>query len=241
MEMISEHWLSFGAGIFLLGMVLYGHHRGFLRIAVTLTAFVISIVVIRLATPYMTTFLKEHTEIQQLAKESLIKAVGLDFEEEGGQDLLPAHQRITIEQMKLPQQMKKILLDNNNSEVYQRLGVNTFLEYIGSFLADMVLNLSGSVLLFVIVYFGLRLLARWFDLIARLPILCGMNQITGAVLGGIRGLIWLWLFFLAADLCASMGWAEAVRVQIQHSTWLTVLYNNNLINWFLAGILSCLI
>lgn len=36
---------------------------------------------------------------------------------------LPVVQRIAIEQMKLRQSVKDILLENNNSEIYQMLGV----------------------------------------------------------------------------------------------------------------------
>ena len=37
MEFLMEHWLATGVGVFLLSMVLYGHYRGFLRLAVTMT------------------------------------------------------------------------------------------------------------------------------------------------------------------------------------------------------------
>ena len=36
MELIMEHWLSMTVGIYLVAMVLYGHYRGFLRMAVSL-------------------------------------------------------------------------------------------------------------------------------------------------------------------------------------------------------------
>ena len=34
--MMAEHWLSIAAGVFLLGMMLYGHYRGLLRQCVSL-------------------------------------------------------------------------------------------------------------------------------------------------------------------------------------------------------------
>ena len=45
MEIFMEHWLSFIAGGFLLAMILYGHYRGFLRIAVTVASLVLSIAI----------------------------------------------------------------------------------------------------------------------------------------------------------------------------------------------------
>ena len=38
MDFLTEHWLSVGVGVFWLSMVLYGHYRGLVRIAVTMSA-----------------------------------------------------------------------------------------------------------------------------------------------------------------------------------------------------------
>lgn len=238
MEWILEHWLSVGVGVFLLSMVLYGHYRGFLRIAVTMSALVISIVVVQLATPHMTAFLKENTGVQQFARQILVNAAGLEQEAYLTEDVSqPVYERLMIEQLQLPRQMKDALLENNNYEIYQILGADSFIEYVGQYLADMVLNLIASLLLFVLVYFALRFLVHWLDLVAKLPILSGINQIAGAILGGVRGLLWLWAGFLVTDLFAAAPWASAVLEQVQKSVWLTVLYQNNLFNWMFAGIL----
>ena len=39
----------------------------------------------------------------------------------------PSVQRSIIEEMELPEQLKDALLENNNSEVYEALGVSSFL------------------------------------------------------------------------------------------------------------------
>ena len=44
---MTEHWLSIGAGIFLIGMMLYGHYRGFLRQCVSLGALLLTIIVVK--------------------------------------------------------------------------------------------------------------------------------------------------------------------------------------------------
>ena len=42
MDFLTEHWLSVGVGVFWLSMVLYGHYRGLVRIAVTMSALILS-------------------------------------------------------------------------------------------------------------------------------------------------------------------------------------------------------
>lgn len=240
MEFIMEHWLSFAVGIYLLAMVLYGHYRGFFRMAVTFGALILSIAVIPMAMPLVTSFLKEHTGIHSMVRQSVLEsAIG---EEAGAvwqeHIQLPAQQRQIIEKLQLPETMKKALVDNNNSEIYQMLGVDTFFDYIATYLADMVLNLAGTVILFLAVFVGLRVLVRWLDLVARLPVIHGINQIAGAILGGCQGMLYLWIAFLVTELCSKTFWAQAILTQVRASLWLGFLYQNNLLGWIFFSVLK---
>ena len=105
------------------------------------------------------------------------------------QAFLPAAQRMAIEKMKLPQSVKNVLLENNNSEFYKLLGVDRFEEYISTCLADMLINTVGSVLVFAVSYVAIHLVIRWLDLLSRIPILCGLNQMAGGVVGLAEGFL----------------------------------------------------
>lgn len=257
MEFLMEHWLSIGVGVFLLSMILYGHYRGFLRMAVSMLALVISIVVVPAAMPHVTGFLNENTMVHQAIGKGLLDMAGgsgllpgsaeeqsLQPEGEPMDGITaaqpPSRQRELIERLKLPEQMKESLLEHNNSEIYELLGVDAFLDYLGSYLANMVINLIGAAVLFLAVYIGIRFLIRWLDLIARLPILHGINQIAGAVLGGVQGLLFIWFLGLIVRICSGTLWAQAVLVQIEHSFWLRFLYDKNLFNWLFVTILNSL-
>ena len=51
--MMTEHWLSIAAGVFLVGAMLYGHYRGLLRQCVSLGALILTIITVKIATPYV--------------------------------------------------------------------------------------------------------------------------------------------------------------------------------------------
>lgn len=238
MEFLAEHWLSTGVGVFLLAMVLYGHYRGFLKLAVSMTALILSLVIVQAAMPHMTRLLKENTELHQAIGQGLLHAAGMDAEEEEEQAQLPAQQRAVIERLKLPEQMKDALLENNNNEIYRLLGVNAFFDYLGTSLANMVINLAGSVVLFLASFILIKFVVRWLDLVTRLPILSGMNQIAGAVLGGLQGLFLLWLAGLIVGAFKTMPWAQTVLLQINESLWLSFLYHNNIFDWLFMSILT---
>lgn len=74
--MMTEHWLSIGAGIFLIGMMLYGHYRGFLRQCVSLGALLLTIIVVKVGAPYTTAFIRENPAIRENAAQMILEAAG---------------------------------------------------------------------------------------------------------------------------------------------------------------------
>ena len=235
-----ENWLSVIAGIYLLGMVLYGHYKGFIRLVVSMLAVILSLTIVRVALPTVTEFLKENTKIQQTISESMKKSVGIQGEETPG-DIssdAPSVQRTIIEKLDLPQNMKNALIENNNSEMYQLLGVQAFTDYVGNYLANKILNSVGFVILFAVVYVAMKMISSWLNIIARLPIISGINKIAGALLGGIQGLVFLWLACILITAFSGTEWGLMLSRQIEASKWLSYLYNHNFLNLMVLGVLQ---
>lgn len=235
--MMIDNWLSVGAGVFLVGMVLYGHYRGFLKQCVSLGALILTIVIVKMATPYMTGFIKDNPSIRQSAANVILNISGWK-EPSQEETQLPSSQRLLIEGLNLPQSVKDALLENNNSEIYKMLGVDQFAEYISMYLADMLINAIASIVLFLAVYILIHLVVRWLDLIARLPILYGLNHIAGALLGLAQGLLFLWVAGFILNLFSATPMGKMLEEQVYASTWLTFLYRYNLINLILGGIVK---
>lgn len=227
-----ENWLSVVVGIYLLAMVLYGHHRGLIRLAVSVLALILSLSAVHFLLPAATEFVKENTAIQETISQNMKKWAGLESDRGYSDEnlKLPAVQRSIIENSDLPQSIKDALIENNNSEVYEMLGVQAFTEYIGKYLADKILNSIVFLLLFLAVYVLIRVVMKWLDIIARLPILSGMNKLAGAVLGGAEGLVFLWIAFLAITALSYTSWGMLMIKQIEASKWLSYLYGHNFLN-----------
>lgn len=238
--MTFEKWLPIAAGVFLIGMMLYGHYRGFLRQCVSIGALVITLAVVKLATPYVTDVLKDNTQIRDTVAQVLVNATGLDERAEEAEET-PVYQRLAIEKLNIPQSVKDALIENNNHEVYNLLGVDRFIEYVSSYLAGILINAISSVILFLLTFIAIQLLVRWLDLIARLPIIHGLNQIAGALMGLAHGLLLLWVAFILLDLCSATPLGSQLMDQVQSSKWLSLLYNYNLLNFLLQGIIRGII
>lgn len=230
-----ENWLTIVVGIYLLAMVLYGHYRGFIRLAVSMVALVATLVIVNLAMPQVSAFLRERTPISSMVKEALENAIDINDPEEEAE--LPSAQRTAIENLNLPEQLKEMLIENNNNEVYDMLQVDVFTDYIGAYLSNVIINIIGFIFLFVVVYALIHIVMRWLDLMAKLPILSGINQIAGALLGAAEGLVFFWIFCLLVTACSGSGWGMAVIRQIESSPWLAFLYTHNILVRIVTGVL----
>lgn len=230
-----NHWLEIGVGAFLIGMALYGHYKGFIRLAVSMVALIATLVIVHAAMPQVSGFLKENTPILRWIEQGMDSAFGIDGEE--GTSEMPYEQRQAIERLNLPEEIKNILIENNNNEVYQSLGVEVFTDYIGNYLANIILNIIGFLILFAVVYFAIYLVMRWLDLMAKLPILSGLNKIAGAILGTVQGLFYLWISCLVVAAFPGAAWTAAVMQQIEASAWLSILYHYNLVSKLVFGVI----
>ena len=211
-----RNWVEIAVGVYSLGMVLYGHYRGFIRQAVSMFALVATFAIVNLGMPKACTF------INTLIPEDV---------------QMPAQQRQIIEEMRLPDTLKDLLIENNNSRIYEALGVTRFQEYIGSYIANTILNVVAYVMMLIVVYLLIKVLVSWLDIVTRLPILSGMNKIAGAILGGVQGLLFFWIAALLLTAFATTAWGSFLLMQIETSTWLSILYHINPISRIALGIL----
>lgn len=225
-----KNWLEIAVAIFLVSMMLYGHHKGFIRLAVSAVALIATLVIVNVAMPEVSVFLKERTPVYQWVQDQISETFTLEGSDEDSSAPVRSEQRQAIEDLKLPQEIKDILIENNNSEIYQSLGVSAFADYVGQYLADVILHALSFLALFAVVRLAIFVVVKWLDLVARLPILSGLNQLAGALLGLIQGLFYLWIGCLILTAFSASGWASTVIGMIEESAWLSFLYHYNIIS-----------
>jgi len=150
---IKENWLFVVVAVYLVSMVLYGHYRGFIRLAVSAVSLVLSLGVVHFGAPSVANLLRSNEVVYQAVEDSVTKFIQKDdeAENEAADAAPPSVQRSIIEEMELPEQLKDALLENNNSEVYEALGVSSFTHYVSRYLANSLINIISFFLLFAAV------------------------------------------------------------------------------------------
>ena len=66
-----RNWVEIAVGVYLLGMVLYGHYRGFIRQAVSMFALVATFAIVNLGMPKACTLIKDNTPVVSMIEEGV--------------------------------------------------------------------------------------------------------------------------------------------------------------------------
>lgn len=133
-----------------------------------------------------------------------------------------------IENLPLPEFLQDILLDYNNEEGYQGLGVSTFQDYLIGFIATGILNVAAFLASVLIVHLLLWLSISALSILANLPVIRVVNRVAGLALGLLQAMLVLWLAFLILSLVSGTGIGMQLMKMVESSTWLNWLYQSNL-------------
>ena len=240
LSVMSKHWLEIIVAIYFMSMVLHGYRKGFFRLAISATALLITIVAVKYMQPYVINWLKQETHIYETLKEQMIENLGLDTildSMELTQSIQKADEWRIIEELPIPEQIKDLLTQNNNTEVYKIMGVEYFGDYVGGYIADLLLRIVVFAVLFLVVFLIIEMIMMWFDLVAKLPVISGINKLAGAALGGMQAAVYFWIAGIFVSLFSKSEIGGLLLSQISSSVWLSWLHEHNILAYFVLGVL----
>lgn len=230
------NWLEIVIVILIIGCMITGYQKGLIKGSVTLVSLVASLVLVSALTPTISKVLQNNTPIYKAIQTNVLKGISPSQEEEK-KKLSTAEQREAIEKLKLPSTIKESLIENNNNEVYQLLKVDQFYEYTASYIAKIILNIITFIICLILVNIIIKIVFLGLDLISKLPVINGMNRLTGLGLGFLKGILMVWVLFLVLTMFNKNAFVQELFELINKSELLSFLYSQNV---FLRVILNIL-
>jgi len=248
--------ISILVGIFILVFAIRGWIEGFLKVVLTTLSLVLTIVLASVLMTPITNLLIEHTGIRASMEIKIEKAVGFSDGEgilgilekmgisnpeavaneinnnPGGEAVTGVESEI-IEEMSIPETLKKALIENNKPEEYIKMGVQNFKEYIVRSLSDLIIKIIVFITLIIAIYIAIRILLAVSKIITNLPVVHGINKFFGLLVGILEALLFVWLVGFIITLIAGTAFGIKVVGVIHQSGFLTFLYDNNLL---IAGV-----
>lgn len=237
--METTNMLLIGVAAFMLLCIVNGYRKGFLKMALSMAAMVGTIIVVGILNPYVSRFLMDNTGIYETIQESTAEFVEDIFETQVTTAINTRTDEVfAIDHLNLPKAIREKLIEDNNSVVYEALGVSEFEEYISNYLSCMILNAISFIGTLVITRFLVKVVFVMADIIEKLPVIHGMNKTMGVLFGFLQGIVILWIGCLIVTAFGATKTGQQILALIQESVVLSFIYNNNCLLLLVGNILK---
>lgn len=104
--------------------------------------------------------------------------------------------------------------------------------YLTGQMSDMLIGIVSLLVLVIVVQIA-RFLISPLKLIVKVPVIHGLNKLSGFVLGGLEGILFVWIVFFLMEKFNFGGYAAVMLTKINENPFLTILYENNCLNQWL--------
>lgn len=210
--------------IILLSSIFYFAHKGLISSILKSCSWLISILVTYLLYPFVSSLIRR-TIVFDFLRETIYTVMGLDsISATGGSSQITAINALT-----LPESLKTMLIDNNNSVIYDLLNVNSLQEYIAGYIANIILNIVISILVFFIIKFAMRFVITALNIAVKLPVVRQLNSLGGGLLGFFWGVVIIWSVMAITTLLIASPVFNDLIDAINNSFLGSILYDNNFI------------
>lgn len=213
---------------------LRGYRRGFIKSLASVFSLIISIVIVNTATPYVTEFLKTQTPVYDMIQEKCGEMFAVE-EDAQAETVRKAEQDEIIDGLGLPAVIKDFLKENNTPEYYTKMAVRNFSEYVQNCMAELILNIFSYIVTLILVISFISLVVMTLDLVAKLPLIKGINQLLGLGIGFLQGLIIVWVIFLIITIFSQSYAGRELMQMIVESPVLGKIYDTNILLGFLQN------
>jgi hypothetical protein len=132
-----------------------------------------------------------------------------------------------IETAELPEVFKGLLKENNNNEIYSALGVDTFAQYVGTYLAKLMIHVATFLAIFLLVTIVIRAFVFALNIVNDIPGFGLVNRLAGGFLGIVCSLMVIWFFFIVVTLFYTTDIGRAMYDTIQNNDYMRIIYENN--------------
>ncbi len=246
------NWLLIAVILVIAWKMVAGYRKGFLRVAYSLVEWILVLVFVTWASPYVADFLTNHTGLPAYIEAQCIERMRDSVKTQSDQIdstevMVPIETKTAElgEKLKelgivLPDKITEKLFATSQDKIDEAMSTtgemtDRLLEEKGVYqaVAEKISGLAISglsyILTLILSLIIFRAIGSGLHLVNKVPLVGGVNQVFGFLAGSIEGLICVWIFFAVTAACAGTGWGKFVITYIEENPMLIWLYQNNLL------------
>lgn len=212
------------------GSAVIGGFKGLIKTIFGFASTIVSLVAAYFLYKPFARILVKSTNIYYFLEEKIGEFIS--FGDSGETLSATADRRDIISGLEMPDIVQDMLLENDNSQIYDLLGLDpghTVKEFVSGFLANLAVNALAFIILFIVAGIAIGIIAFVLDLIAKLPVLNEVNHIAGFAVGLALGVILLWVVSLGLYFTLAVQGTGDLQMVIDDSVVVPIFYNNNLL------------
>jgi|GEM_PF-157748 len=226
-------------GILLLCMVA-GYYQGFLRSALGMANFFVSILGAWAMNGALARALDKTNNIVPLlvyyseSSEMLgtVENVRTSIYELNGPQLSDLLSRLS-----LPHPLGSLLTQNIQNYAFAEAGASTLGDYLSLTIAHMSVNIVSYLIIFFILFVSLSIVIAMCDYVFKLPTLRYMDQVSGALVGFLQGVLLLFVVFIIIPVILAFLPFKEISQFIDSSQFANFYYHNNFILDTIRGVI----
>ncbi len=226
-------------GAFMLFMIIFGMKKGLVRMLLSFGSIFIVLILVNFLNPiakqtlsaspvYDSVYSRVDSYVAKTIKDATKSAT----------DTGVKSQEAIIDDLPLPDSVKKSLNENNTKNSYAEMKVNSFADYITKAITDMIIGALSFVLLFIIIMILLKVLLRVLDLVTKLPVIHTFNAVGGGLVGLVESLFIIWIACIVLTMFSTTDLGKSICEGIASNEILSWIYDNNLIQHIITGIFT---
>lgn len=223
------NWVLILVLLMLVFSVIEGYRKGFLRIIYSLVAWIIVLVLVAWAAPYINHYLLENTSIYESVEAHCVEAVRQSAKEEAQTALEGQKSELSELGVKVPDSVMNGILEKTSGAADEFLEESGMYEQIAQGLAGFVVEGISFVAALIFAWILVHIISQVLGIVSHIPIIKGINRLLGLFAGGIKGLLLVWLGFYIVALCSTGETGSTLIAYIYENQFLTFLYENNLV------------
>lgn len=210
------NWLLIILVIFVAIKAVVSYKKGFAKMLLSLSASILTLVLVWLFAPAVKSFILEHTDAQETLAVRLDKALDgrlpeLSSEVFSGDDSI------------LPESLRASLAETLTT--YRASGVHA----VSLSISKLLITAASYGVLFLFLWLALKIVGYVLHLVTRLPVLKQVNGFMGLVLGLLEAYILIGILFVLITAFTHTELGMTLMEQIGSSRVLTFMYNYNLV------------
>ena len=228
------NWVFILVVLILLYHIVRGYKRGLLRIAYSLVSWIIVLVFVMWATPYVKSYIMENTSVferiqnscSEQLRNSMQEKQEAQLEDDAGDAVNGELAELGIG---LPDSVITGLLEKAGGAADTLFEESGIYDELAAQIADFIVQGIATFLALTAAWILVHILAQILGIVSHIPILSGINRTLGIFAGGLYGLILVWIAFYIIAVCSASEIGRMLISYIYESRLLTWIYENNIV------------